>query len=167
MTTRSRSLRELDDTVDTALQAAARRGVPQPVRLAERPLKEMDLDMLRGIAPFSLFEMDDGTFGYTLGTHVVSMRRLTEDEEAERVGYFGEERRRVKVGERPASARKAHERSPVPPPGGTSLGAREGLFGGGGGPRGRKMAKAGAPPPGAPGGRPSNGSSKRGSVSAR
>ena len=111
--------------------------------------------------------LGDGLLTPGMGVAPVDASAEDADEEAERVGYFGEERRRVKVGERPASARKAHERSPVPPPGGTSLGAREGLFGGGGGPRGRKMAKAGAPPPGAPGGRPSNGSSKRGSVSAR
>ena len=63
------------------------------------------------------------------------------DEEAERVGYFGEERRRVKVGERPASARKANERPPMPPAStGSAIGGRAESAGG---PRGRKV-KAGA-----------------------
>ena len=75
------------------------------------------------------------------------------DDEAERLGYFGEERRRVKVGERPSSARKANERQPAPPTGSLSARERLGGFGpAGGGPRARKV-KAGAP--------------RRGSTSAR
>jgi hypothetical protein len=68
-------------------------------------------------------------------------RQLEEaGDEAERVGYFGEERRRVKVGERPSSARaRAPLRGlqPAPPrPATGSQSARETL-----GPRGRRVGR--------------------------
>ena len=68
------------------------------------------------------------------------------DDESERVGYFGEERRRVKVGERPASARRADDDfQPHPPPQlGVTSSERPGALSAQG-PRGRRVAK-GAPP---------------------
>ena len=66
-----------------------------------------------------------------------------DDEESERAGYFGEERRRVKVGERPASARGSSTGHHVPAPPMGSMSAR----GAGTGPRGRRLNGRGQPQP--------------------